>query len=888
MANGGFGVTEEYLVKGRHDGSEVERGIPASVDKGVAGASKGLKTYSEMLRGAHEDVVRIVSGQKAAGVSANEMAREFMKAGRTQEIASKIMEDSGYSAKETTKAFKSLKPEVEETETAFDRVAKSIKWAAYRFVTTLIVYQAFRKILRAINDALSTAIRLYREWSQTQQVLKTSLEVNNQLLEVQVGTLQEWNEWAKKSSQTFGTSTTAWTKAINVALDYNATLGLTRAELEDLIELGMSVAQMWSMYKDGQLDVERGTKTVMEAVQGESSALQKLAIREEDVATFAEMTVVQFHAQSDAFQETVRWAYIVENRYEAIAESASKGMTDIEKSESRVKAANDGLMVSWGNMLSRLSAVGSFLKLVALGPLVKIAEGVDTFNTAVMRSGKEMGTRFKNALESVGIRMSWLGAIIDRFTPSVLKAAKAEEILSEETKKTSAAALAATKVWLFYQGIIARVPGIVKDATSSLMDMVEQVKEAAQPFIDLGKAIGETMLGYFRSLEDAAKGFAERIAKLGIDMTRDLAKMSRDFENNLAKIGRKYAARAQELILGAEDKKAETRRKFDEREEKEREALNLKLRHMEEDHLLSLRQLRGRFELDLEGAARTRDAIAIRTLQRRYGLERKEQQEKYALERRQFIESWELQKKTRKEDLKEALQEVEDGLQDQLDALERAKQQEIEELKISDAQKREELRIQYRQRKEDLDIQYAQEREDLKANLERRLADILGSAQAEGTIRVGEAEKIVQSLATWYNIDASNIENKVRHDAEWWSTWAGAYEAAASRIAQARNAISGTLPAFGPGYGKIPQLEFAEGGMAIATSPTIVKVGEAGPELFGAIPLGGGGKLGRGGQTSRSSTDVRLTMDGTQSGAWSGDLETQVLRIIRKILQESL
>ena len=94
------------------------------------------------------------------------------------------------------------------------------------------------------------------------------------------------------------------------------------------------------------------------------------------------------------------------------------------------------------------------------------------------------------------------------------------------------------------------------------------------------------------------------------------------------------------------------------------------------------------------------------------------------------------------------------------------------------------------------------------------------------------------------------------------------------------------LPALGPGYSKIPQLEFAKGGTAIATSPTLVKVGEAGPELFTAIPLAKGGSV-LGGIRNRMSGDFNLTIDGNQSNAWSADFEGQVAGVVASIFREA-
>jgi len=273
----------------------------------------------------------------------------------------------------------------------------------------------------------------------------------------------------------------------------------------------------------------------------------------------------------------------------------------------------------------------------------------------------------------------------------------------------------------------------------------------------------------------------------------------------------------------------------------------------------------------VSSTARARDWRAIRTLQRRYGLEKRQRTEDYNLQRKQFIESWNLRHKQRKKDLEDELKEVEDNLAKQLEALERQKQRELEELKIRHQERQTELRQ-----------QYAQELEDLQRNLDRRLADILTAAIQERTIRLGEAARVTQGLATLYGIDAQNLENMVRHDMQWLAAWAGAWDAALRTISRARSAM--TLPS--PDYSRMRQHRFAEGGMAIATGPTTVKVGEAGPELFTAIPLAKGGSV-LGGIRNQMGGDFRLTIDGNQAGAWSPDFEQGVTSIVADIFREA-
>jgi len=341
----------------------------------------------------------------------------------------------------------------------------------------------------------------------------------------------------------------------------------------------------------------------------------------------------------------------------------------------------------------------------------------------------------------------------------------------------------------------------------------------------------------------------------------------------MARLLRRFDERRQELIIRAEERKAEIRERFRKQEEEERDDLNLRLRHMEEDYLLDVKHMREQYEMDIEEAARARDWRAIRTLQRRYGLESKQRKEDYLQQRRQFIESWEARHKQRQEDMEDELKDIEDNLQKQLEALEREKRREMDELRKRRDERRDELKA-----------QYAQEEQDLQDALERRVADIIVAAVQEGTIRTSEASKVVADLAHYYDLDQQNLENMVGHDLIWLNIWASRWEEALNRIAAARSGIYGAMVSPHP-YPTQP-FAFAKGGMGIATKPTLVKVGEAGPELFTAIPLARGGSV-LGGLRTQVGGDFRLTIDGNQSTYWSADFERKVEGVVADMFKEA-
>lgn len=840
---------EVFLVRIGVDASELEA-LPQKTERIAREMGKAfgdVTPYLKSLRGVREEVLAVVKGQKAIGVSAKQMAMELEAAGRTQEIAASIMREAGYNAKETADAFKGLQPPVDKTAGAFDRVGKAVKFAVFRFFTALIIYQALRKILRGINEAIREALRLWKEFAQAQQVLTAALKVNQLIMGEQVGTLREWNRWIVDAADAWNTTTKSVLDATNAALQANTTLRLSANELKNIVALGRGVAQMWDFYKDDQLDIAKGTDLVTGAIRGEQAAMLKLGVTQEDLNRYLGITTEEFEKLPRAIQEAARQAFIMEERFDAISEAAAEAAKTMPAMLASVDAAIEEETTKIGGFSAAITFWTKIVKLGFLGIMNALMDlaALSAFLPSWIPTFGILGQAVRGA-----------GEILERYKASQEAATKATEEGGEAAEK-------AAKQWLYYSRALQNMLTFGERARGVIQSVTDKIREAIQPFRDLGSAIGDAVVDNLRAAEDAARDFARRLADLTRDMARDIARLNRRFEDRRA-----------ELIIRAEERIADIKDRFRKQEEEERDDLNMRLRHMEEDFLLDMKHLREDYELDIEEAARKRDWRAIRTLQRRYTLERRQRGEDYRLDRRQFIESWEARHKQRQKDLAEELKEVEDNLADQLAALERAKQRELDELKIR-----------YEERRAETERQYAEQQEDLARALERRLADILVAAVTEGTIRQGEAERTSGVLAYWYGVDQQNLENMVNHDIEWLTAWAAAWNAALGIIADARRVVptAGLGALIGLGGG-IPS--FAEGGTAIATKPTLVKVGERGPELFTAIPLARGGSV-LGGVRNTMGGDFNLNIDGDQSALWSADFEAQVTNVVADMFREA-
>lgn len=889
MANG-EGIAEEVLVRGRADMSEVEKAIPASVDKGVAAAQTSFDKFTASTKMSVAQMVNLGKALKAGGANAQDLITVFKEGKASTEDMRTAFGELGYTAEDLGEVLKETEKGYKRMDWSARGMGKAIEWATYRFVTALAIYMLFRKVIRAIDEAIKESIRLFKEYTQQQQVLKANLEINNQLLQTQVGTLKEWNDFIAQSSKTFGGTKTVWAEATNTALEYNTTLGLTNEELQHLITLGMAVAQMWGVYKEGQLDVASGVKTVMDAIRGQEAAMLKLGIKEEDIAAKAGLSAAGFRELTDAQQENARWSYIMEERYEIVGNAAVEGMTDTERATLKAVTANNNLYVAFGRFIAMAKERSRVIQIIARFAVDTTIELTEATKEATRQIMEEI-----QALAQLRLGIERLRGVLKTF-----------EDIGASARDTLVG---------YYQGL----SDAWRDYQQGATDLTKQETEER---LRLEEEYQQDVLNLEERYGEQRQDLIDRATKSIANLRKNAAKRESQDKDDRAQ-----EERQREEKWRNEERQAEERWRNEEAQRQQ--DLNLTLKQAEEDHLLDMKQLRDQFTMDLEEAARTRDAVTIRALQRRYGLEKKQREENYSLARRQSIEDYELQRKQRQADyelgrkqreedyrlalqqfieswdarhaenqanLEQEIKEVRDNLALELAALEDEKIAEKEKLDAAHIKEMDDLRTSFQQRQNELAAQYNQQREDLKTSLAEQLVALVSGLYAQGEITKGQAEAITGKLAEQYGLNAGLMASWVALDMLqldiWKNYWDTTIKDILGYIKNYEDAIRSLAPSVQRGI-EIPlpggtSRGFAEGGMMVATAPTMVKVGEKGPELFGALPLGKLGGLGTGPMGMRGGMDIRLTIDGTQSGAWSGDFETQVLRVFRGILQESL
>lgn len=861
MANGeGGGLFEEIVALLRHVVVGEKEAID-STKRVEAAARESQKTITDFAKATLDIYKKMTPAelQKQIGVwkgakrPIEDVIATLRDLGMTNEQIKASLIEAGWTTRQFNKALGETTVAGRKLDWSLQGIIKSVTWAAYRFMFALAIYMGFRKVIRWVNEAITESIRLFRELAKAYQTLATNVQMNTRIIGDSIGTLKEWQAWVQDTQRAWKTTSQAILDAANNALQANATLRMSAEELQDVIELGRAVAIMYSQYKDGQLDVAKGVEIVTDAIAGQEAAMLQLGFTLDDVVKYfnrvsesVDITKDEFRDLPDAMQASIIRAYIIAERFDDISKSAESAVHPVEAFTTTLDAAIAEQKANMGVFLAFFTKLPGIIELGALAIMDFAVKLAIRLNPSLQRTVALMSVLLYWAQRAVGVQNQ----------------------LSEASQEGGQAAIDSATAWQRFKEAAERAKEEaakarrIIDFTKEVMQNVKEAAEdAAEAFVNLGDAIADALIDFKRSWAEAGKEYAE-----------DLAETHEDELKDIEDLNKRYDKRAADLRERAADRIADLRERAAEEEAEERNDLLLRLHQMEEDHQLDMKHLYEQYAMSYEEAARKRDAVTMRRLTREYKLERRQREEGYQLQRHQTIESWEARHKENQENYEEEIKEIEEDLAKELMALEEERREELDEIRENWIERRQEL----------LD-QYNQELADLKAALDRRLTEAIVEWAEQNDIPVAAVQAAVAEMARQYGLDATNLSNMVTAELQMLETLRQAWEEV--RKAAAGEPTESVLARLGPGWGKIPQLEFAEGGMAIATKPTLVKVGEAGPELFTAIPLARGGSVIGG--LGRGYIDAHLSIDGNQAGLWSADFERGVEHTVAKIFKEA-
>jgi len=777
---------------------------------------------------------------------------QFAIAGEKADIAGQELSLSMYvQSEEGRKLATSLGlviPKLEKTKTAGEEV-KDAFWKLNSVARALLrVFVAFKILIGVIGifrDMAVATVELQREmWS-----LRVIISGAGQEIEGGLGSWDSWLERIQRMRRELPlikmTDLVRGMKTLIVTLD---DLGLAAGEMEYIIQLAGEMAiimgldfpayaQRVSTALQGQV---RNWATLGVNVRDSSAALreysQELGYNWDELNKQQKVLLRTLFLTKEFIRITEETGDVLDEEW-AISEALRAKRADL--------IAQQPKLIQFQNMWNQLLILGTEVAAIAADAITRF------FATIVSGIGAALDTVLLLTTALMTGELGWerLQWILDQYGKTQAKIY--EDIISGST----------VLEWLGKR--LGETGEEAEEAGTSFSELEERMKsliDAAADTEDAFDDLGDVLSRALSQAQSALRSWRQALEQAQIQLSRRLADIARNLERRLADLRARYEARRSQLLERFEERRRKVREDGAEREEELREDHNKNLQRMEEDHQREMRQLRDEYLLDLEEAARKRDAISMRRIQQRYALEKKQREEGYDVNRRRAIE-----------DFKEQLQELREAIQEQLDELTDSLERQLEELRENYVRQQEEARRNAECQRQDAIRNYQEREADLWESLQNRLEAILIGLMEEEEEWEGTYAELRRFLDEWYEGDLGALR-------EWLNR-------RLALLQQHSGSPYGPPPPLRvhpllTGFGLPESWGLAAGGIGIARRPTSLVVGEGGPEMFAAWPLGQ--------RMPRTGVDIRLTIDGEQRGAWSGDFENSVLRVMRSVLEEVL
>lgn len=741
------------------------------------------------------------------GLDPDDYLKGMQKVKEESQKAEDAIEDIG---KETEKTEKKTKDAAKEMEGAWGRLEKrlgglgTVGKFVFGTVLGLGAIQAIRKVVDFLREAVTAALEFEKSVFTLEVAIRGLQRVGLDT------TIQGWTRYLEDLKRQFPIfSEKEFIDAASLAALMTREFGFTEEQMQNIVKQSIILAQVTG-------------KTLTESVRGITFAigsgyfesLQRAGINISRQIIAEEALARGYEGSYTALNQSIRAMLtyeIVQNNINAIQDDAEKIMDTTVGQAQRLHASYQDLLKDLGLLVTETDAAKESLTGLSL-----ILETIR--NLLEMGKGAEVG----------GKQLSLLEVIFGPTAKSIMDALPAWNKALEEWNEVVGDALD------------------LRERAEGLGDLLD-TGEAAPSFTFSGMEVSEERMN---ELIEASEKLQKNLLEIEMsgetkrqdmkeDLWRDLennweshlqkmADIQRDYEQKLGDIDLKetraiadeqidYAFKVAEAARQAAFRKEEAERKYRERE------IQAEKRFQEK-----MRQLRENFLLNLEDAVRERDALQIIRLTRQYNL-RKTQMER---------------------ENKLSIDDRADAYQEQLRQIE---QQRLE--------RQRQLAIEHQRRLEDIAVQAERERAQAKVNFERRQEDErarIKEQQDERKEKFNEAmteldeqiqeriNKMVSGLQEEYGLSKTELEAI----GELYMSIYGpggpidvAIGYAIARIAQLNalyvrlRAIMAGLGVTGPTPAEIHGAQHAEGGTVIASKPTTVTFGEAGPEIATFTPL---------------------------------------------------
>lgn len=429
---------------------------------------------------------------------------------------------------------------------------------------------------------------------------------------------------------------------------------------------------------------------------------------------------------------------------------------------------------------------------------------------------------------------------------------------------------------------------MVEKDTEALKDNTDAVDENAEAQAAAAANV-ELASKYTDDLIEIQRDSAEQRGKIESDYNEKILAMQAELGEAMNEAADKRMEALQELEADTEEqindihadtakRRQDIEEKYEERRKEKREDAQREERQAEEDHQREMDRMRRQYMDDLEDAVANRDAVAIRDLRERYQEESSQAEENFSTEQQRKDEAARLDEQREDQQKARELQKLVEQEQEKINTInEKAEERRV---KIEETYQVEQTRAQerYQEQLAKENERYTAEQTALDQALAKKLESIMQAMAKDKEVTEEGAKAVLEALNEVFgaggDVDAlmedfanrrrTKMEVQIAVERIFMSPFED--ESATQQQTANQAAYAGTdagTADYLASIGAIPDSvsRMATGGLFLSREPTLIQVGEQGPELLSVSPVSSLGAL-----TRQSGIDG---MDGAAGGQMS-------------------
>lgn len=387
---------------------------------------------------------------------------------------------------------------------------------------------------------------------------------------------------------------------------------------------------------------------------------------------------------------------------------------------------------------------------------------------------------------------------------------------------------------------------------------------------------------------DALKKYSDQLLNIQLEHDKQSSALQENYEKELIAISEdahkqalaieeKFNEGKSELAKEYTDQKAEIEKNRAYSSAKIEEDYRATQKEEEKAYQKQMKDIKNQYLYDLEEAVKNRDARAIVDLRKGYSRQKTEATTNYQEQQKKNSENLAKQKAEAEKSYQEQLAKLEQTIAEKQIKLEESYNKEHKDL-VASSQEKEKAAL----------TAYQNQQAQLDGALARQLEAIMIAMEAEKQLTADQAKQILETLAETFGIDGDidklmeefSKRQKMRMEID-------------VKIKKVTDTLVGGEGGDTPSPTGTPAPAgstgvpfFATGGLMLARKPTLVQVGEAGPELFSATPISALSRLNSNGGGNRNQI-IELKFSGSAPPGIGGNEREQIAGVLMDILSRS-